>query len=147
MSVCEVAGGAPGGRGAGGTRGRGDVAPGGGPATCSRDTGEPSVGAAGYMGEWAAPLLHAPLLLPRWGPSGDVAGHRVPGVPAPRKQPAARPPCCLPASRAPLPSTSVSSALWCHLRSPRPAPPWAALAVPGPANPPPCPQAHPRRQL
>lgn len=61
---------------------RGGAALGGGPATCSGDTGEPSVGAGGYVGEWAASLLHAPLPLPRWGPSGDVAGHRVPGVPA-----------------------------------------------------------------
>lgn len=69
---------------------RGDAAPGGGggPATCSGDTGEPSVGTAGYTGAWATPLLHTPLPLPRWGPSGNMAGQRVLGVPPPRKQPA-----------------------------------------------------------
>lgn len=58
------------------------------------------------------------------------------------KEAANGPPCCLLASRASLPSTFMSSALWCHLRSPRPAPLRAALAIPGPANPPPRPQAH-----
>ena len=59
----------------------GDVAPGGGPATCSGDTGEPSVGAAGYVGEWAAPLLHAPLLLPRLGAFGGRGRTQGPGCP------------------------------------------------------------------
>lgn len=46
-----------------------------------------------------------------------------------------RSPCYLLASRASLPSTSMSSALWCHLRSPRPAPPPGCSLIPRPANP------------
>ena len=135
VSVLEVAGGALGGRGPGGrpghvlrghwgaVGGRGWVHGGVGRTPAARTTSAPQVG--GLRGTWQDTGSQVSLL------QGSSQ----------------RPPCCLPASRAPLPSTSVSSALWCHLRSPRPAPPRAAFVVPGPANPPPRPQAHPRRQL
>lgn len=73
----------------------GDVAPGGGPATCSGDTGEPSVGAAGYMGEWAAPLLHAPLLLPRLGAFGGRGRTQGPRCPCSKEAASGPPAACL----------------------------------------------------
>lgn len=111
VSVREVAGGTPGGRGPGGaarprvpgtlgsrrwarlgTRGRG-------PHPCFthhfRSPGGGLQGTWQDKGSWVSLLQGSSQLCP----------------------------CCLPASRAPLPSTSASSALWCHLRSPRLAPP------------------------